>query len=487
MSDTNTPNRDEYNQIYATATIRPEYLGEVDRLVARICRPDAWARYVAVANQTQVPAHVIALIHAMECGLNFAGHLHNGDPLSARTVQVPKGRPVDGTPPFTWEQSAVDALTYDKLTGWHDWSIAGICHKLELYNGVGYRKYHPSVKTPYLWSYTTAYSSGKYTADGKWSDSAVSRQAGAMALLKRMIALGKVTLEEPTAAVPAADEPAAVRGLVPKADMPAAPAYPGRVLRVGMRGDDVRALQSKLLSRGIGEVGAVDGVFGSNTRLAVTLFQTRGVDEAGMPLTADGLVGPRTWRALFGLTDSELAPVRLTDAPNPLLGAVLEIAGDQIGVREDPPGSNRGPMIDAYMAAVDPSLRGQAWCAAFVYWCFAEAATRLKTANPAPKLAGVHDCWQEAQLLGAHAQSLTPDQIRANPGLVVPGAVFFMDRGHGLGHTGIVAEMIDGRPITIEGNTYGYGRHTGSREGDGVYRLTHRRLDDFTLGCVIYS
>jgi len=34
----------------------------------------------------------------MECGLDFTRHLHNGDPLIARTVRAPAGRLVDGRP-----------------------------------------------------------------------------------------------------------------------------------------------------------------------------------------------------------------------------------------------------------------------------------------------------------------------------------------------------------------------------------------------------
>ena len=50
-------------------------------------------RYDQVANATSVPWYVIGMIHEMEGGLNFATHLHNGDPLTSRTIHVPTGRP----------------------------------------------------------------------------------------------------------------------------------------------------------------------------------------------------------------------------------------------------------------------------------------------------------------------------------------------------------------------------------------------------------
>lgn len=157
---------------------------QTDKIIA------AQARYQAVAEPIGVPWYVVGVLHSMEAGLRFDRHLHNGDPLTARTVQVPPGRPVDGAPPFTWSQSAADALRLEKYDGWADWSVPGILFKWELYNGWGYRKHHPDVKSPYLWSMTNHYLSGKYVADGVWSATAKSRQIGAAALLRRLAERG---------------------------------------------------------------------------------------------------------------------------------------------------------------------------------------------------------------------------------------------------------------------------------------------------------
>lgn len=160
------------------------------------------ARYEAVSKATGVPWEVIGIIHSMECGLSFAKHLHNGDSLKARTVQVPKGRPSKGVPPFTWEESAIDALQYDGLHKVTDWSDESICFEFEGYNGWGYRKYHPETLSPYLWSFSSHYTRGKYVADGKWDPFAVSEQCGAIVLLFRIRAL--LAGEKPTPApVPA--------------------------------------------------------------------------------------------------------------------------------------------------------------------------------------------------------------------------------------------------------------------------------------------
>ena len=136
------------------------------------------SRYEAVSKSTGVPWYVIAVIHNMEASLNFTRHLHNGDRLTGRTTHVPIGRPVAGTPPFTWEESATDALTMQGMTKIKDWSIPNILLTLEKYNGGGYAR--RVINSPYLWAATNHYGDapniGKYTADGKFDPKAISHQ-----------------------------------------------------------------------------------------------------------------------------------------------------------------------------------------------------------------------------------------------------------------------------------------------------------------------
>jgi lysozyme family protein len=185
--------RDEYAGLWAEMAIRREKLPEVDSMVDRIVRHKQ--AYQAVERLTRVPWFAIAVIHNLEAGGDFNCHLHNGDPLTARTVHVPAGRPASGNPPFTWEQSAVDALQLDGLTAVTDWSVEHLAYQFENFNGWGYRLYHPHVKSPYLWSYSNHYTSGKYVGDGQWSETAVSRQCGAMVLLKRLQERGEIRLD----------------------------------------------------------------------------------------------------------------------------------------------------------------------------------------------------------------------------------------------------------------------------------------------------
>jgi lysozyme family protein len=196
--------RREFEDLLDRCDIRPERAAEVDQIIARIVQNRA--RYENVAAETGVPWYVIAAIHAMETGLRFDRHLHNGDPLTGRTVQVPAGHPRSGAPPFTWEVSAKDALALRDLGRDTDWRVGSMLYELEGYNGWGYRLHHPHVLTPYLWSGSTNYTSGKYVADGRWSDTAVSKQCGAAVLLRRMAERGIISFTNQPAAS-AQDQP----------------------------------------------------------------------------------------------------------------------------------------------------------------------------------------------------------------------------------------------------------------------------------------
>ncbi|MFO7446213.1 MAG: hypothetical protein R6W90_07585 [Ignavibacteriaceae bacterium] len=176
----------EYQNLFDTMVINSNRVPIVKSIVKKIKANEI--RYAAVAEQLNIPWYFAAVIHNMECSLNFSRHLHNGDPLTGRTIHVPAGRPLTGNPPFTWEQSGVDALRLKKLHLWKEWSIPGMLFKLEEYNGFGYRRKHPDVLTPYLWSFSNHYTKGKYIADGKWSDKAVSNQCGAAVILKELSA-----------------------------------------------------------------------------------------------------------------------------------------------------------------------------------------------------------------------------------------------------------------------------------------------------------
>jgi len=127
----------------------------------------------------------LGIIHYMEGSCNFTKHPHNGDPLTSRTKLVPSGRPKNGTPPFTWEESAKDLCVLKGYDTINTWNIELLLFKLEANNGFGYRR--KGINTPYLWSFTNHYKKGKYVADGKYSTEAISKQVGAAILLKLLL------------------------------------------------------------------------------------------------------------------------------------------------------------------------------------------------------------------------------------------------------------------------------------------------------------
>ena len=71
-----------------------------------------------------------------------------------------------------------------------------------------------------------------------------------------------------------------------------------RVLRLGLDGADVHALQDRLSTVGY-DAGTTDGVFGPKTDSAVRSFQST------MGMTVDGLVGRQTKTALVGLSHTD--------------------------------------------------------------------------------------------------------------------------------------------------------------------------------------
>lgn len=176
--------RDEYLKRYLACAVRPERKAEAEASITRMMK--SRARYEAVGVPLGVPWFLIALLHTMERDGDFGCHLHNGDPLGARTVHEPKGRPAKGTPPFLWESSATDALLYERLDQWHDWSVAGVLYCLEGFNGYGYHQASINIPSPYLWAGSQIYAKGKYVSDGHYDREAVSKQIGAAVLLERM-------------------------------------------------------------------------------------------------------------------------------------------------------------------------------------------------------------------------------------------------------------------------------------------------------------
>lgn len=146
---------------------------------------EAKTRYLAVSAKTGLPWAFIAVAHERECSQNWSGSLAQGDLWNRVSVHVPAGRGPFGS----WEDAAIDALVNcaPHAARNKDWSIGGTLTMLEQYNGLGYAaRGRPS---PYIWSGTDQYVSGKYVRDGVYDPSVVDSQLGCAGLLMAMMAL----------------------------------------------------------------------------------------------------------------------------------------------------------------------------------------------------------------------------------------------------------------------------------------------------------
>ena len=76
--------------------------------------------------------------------------------------------------------------------------------------------------------------------------------------------------------------------------------YPGNIIGMGARGDNVLKIQRELIRRGYNVPGGADGQYGSGCRETVKKFQ----GDNGLEI--DGVVGKRTWDTLFPTLGIEL-------------------------------------------------------------------------------------------------------------------------------------------------------------------------------------
>lgn len=217
--------------------------------------------------------------------------------------------------------------------------------------------------------------------------------------------------------------------------------YPGSPLKQGSTGEIVEAIQFQLSVQ-------QTGTFGPTTEENVSKFQK----AYGLPAT--GVVNEETMQVLF-------AGHAIVTA---LAQKAWEIARSQIGVKEQPLGSNAGPQVNAYLKSVGLGP-GYFWCAAFVYWCFQQAADQLKVPNTMLRSASSSDLFAWAKQTG---RLVTRPQ---------KGDIFLVRGGERTHyHTGMVDDVVDGngRMPTIEGNS----NTDGSANGIEVaHRIPGRRAD----------
>lgn len=138
-------------------------------------------KYKKVEDATGVPAELIAAIHWRESTGNFNTYLHNGQQLGKVTTIVPKGIYFED-----WTEAAIDAIKTHTPKDFDANDINSIYDFAEQYNGTGYKK--RGVNTPYVWSGTTKYTSGKFVADHQYDPNAIDKQLGVAVMMQSICA-----------------------------------------------------------------------------------------------------------------------------------------------------------------------------------------------------------------------------------------------------------------------------------------------------------
>lgn len=248
--------------------------------------------------------------------------------------------------------------------------------------------------------------------------------------------------------------------------------FPNRIIKKGETNKTiVKAIQQKLNEAGLGPLEVI-GIYGPKTVNAVKLFQATHRDQNGLPLEIDGNVGSLTWVVLFGV-----GTVTVTDnASNSLLAETLIIAQSQMGVMEDPPGSNRGAKVEEYQASVGIGA-GTFWCAAFLYWCFQKACDKAGRTNPVLRTGHCMTHWRDTR-----GKKIAAADAVNKPSLVKPGQIFIINTGGSHGHTGLIEKIEGGFIHTIEGNT----NPSGSSNGIGVFNNV-RKIAKINRGFIEYK
>lgn len=463
----------EYTELFDSCVIRPERARLVAQAAARIVAHAAVYRDAAEAAGGAIPWYFIGIIHALESSFSFSTHLHNGDPLTARTVRVPEGHPRAGAPPFTWKESASDALRLKGFDRAAEWSLPRMLQRFEAYNGFGYR--NRGIHSPYLWSFSEHYTRGKFVRDRVFDPEAVSEQCGAAVLLKQLVLDGVVTLDSRDGTLQA-EAALGLRagGLPAPATLPLKHLreeleFPGEV-KEGARNLAAKRVQEWCSFHGFPT--RIDRDFGSGTADALRAFQA----SRGLPVT--GVADAASWAALTAPMLHAIA----TPAPGPagLHAMVLSVARQHLAQKPiEIGGDNRGPWVRLYMEGREGS--DQLWCAGFVCFVLDQAARALGKRMPIPRQVGVDALVSDAKGGGRFLNGADLATPAARTSRLPAGSLFVIRHRSNANdwiHTGFVIEAREGSFLTIEGNT---NRDGGANGFEVTSRSRGYAMADFVL------
>lgn len=134
---------------------------------------------------------------------------------------------------------------------------------------------------------------------------------------------------------------------------------------------------------------------------------------------------------------------------SPMTGSALAVKAFEIALRElglgEEGSNNKGPAVLKYRRGHDTT---GAWCAAFISWCFEEAAIELGLTLEWKRSNGAKRLFKNLKRYG-----ITVDW--KDTGNLLPGDVICWNRGKEgswKGHIGIIFKIEDGLVSVVEGN-----------------------------------
>lgn len=148
-------------------------------------------------------------------------------------------------------------------------------------------------------------------------------------------------------------------------------------------------------------------------------------------------------------------------AIKPLRFRALDRALGEVGVKEDPPGSNWGPRVSQYIRSTGYNFPLK-WCLAFVHWCYQREGFVL----PGRALVQAFDNW------ATHAGAIVERPLKGDI------VCYDWDGDHWDDHVGIIIKVLAlrwrnkkfvGWIKTVEGNT-SYGNNSNGGQVQIRYR-----------------
>lgn len=236
------------------------------------------------------------------------------------------------------------------------------------------------------------------------------------------------------------------------------------ILRRGSQGNSVETLQNALNAHGFGPLD-VDGVFGTKTFNALIQFQ----QTQGIPY--DGIVGPVTWKLLLTGPASNIPEPKEQNAElisfieglsNDKIKKALRFALSDVGKKEDPDGSNTGPLIEHLVDGYSKfwKIAGEP----YLPWCMMAASVWTAGGLGLGKQGNKIDWKQHPFRTWVGSVSMAYQWAERNQRLdksPVPGHIYTMPRegsssdpqlSTSQGHSGLIVKVTASELICIDGN-----------------------------------